>query len=298
MVEQSPLRRFRTFAAADSDVAEQVIERVAAELVKAGDTVVDGGAFMGRHVGHLSGLAKHGLVVAFEANPAFASRLADQFRARPHVLVRDVALGDAACAGRGRFHVDPEHASRSALLSSQSTGTLSEATIDVTVVDLDTELERLGVDFAAVSFVKLDIEGGEYAALRGSARLLSNTSPVVVLEHGADAPAENGYEVRDLDQLAVEAERCWISFDGRVLPGIDTDFWYFFLVADDRASAVASIVSDAFEAVLAELESPSPAVRFRVSARRLVRSVVKRAAPFVPDRIKAALRRSSVLLSR
>ena len=59
-------------------------------------------------------------------------------------------------------------------------------------------LDRLVPERDSVSFMKMDLEGGEFAALRGARRILERDKPLIVFEHGGDAIARyNGYQAGD-----------------------------------------------------------------------------------------------------
>jgi len=88
-------------------------------------------------------------------------------------------------------------------------------TEEIELVQLDELVVREGL--AEPSLIKLDIEGGELAALRGARRLRASAAPIVVLEYVASNAADAGYT---LDQLlaelhVIEGTRVyWLPEDG------------------------------------------------------------------------------------
>jgi FkbM family methyltransferase len=124
------------------------------------ELVVDCGAFDGdtlRSMG--SNFAK---AWAIEPDPANVSRL--RSKGDPRVTVIECALGDTA--SNGRFSSDQGVAS--ALTASGG--------IEVRIETLDRLLEG-----QRPTFIKLDIEGAEQAALRGGCKLLTRTGAIVAV---------------------------------------------------------------------------------------------------------------------
>ncbi|MFW6078443.1 MAG: FkbM family methyltransferase [Gemmatimonadota bacterium] len=160
-----------------------------------GGTVLD----IGAHVGYYTLLASDlvgdtGTVWAFEPNPRNARFL------RRHVEINrcgNVRIVEAAVSDRGG-------AARFAAGSGSGTGRLADAgALEVRTVRLDEYCARHGI---APSVLKIDVEGGELAALRGARDLLSRGRPVLFLStHGADVHRactallrSLGYEMRPI----------------------------------------------------------------------------------------------------
>jgi FkbM family methyltransferase len=121
---------------------------------------VDGGAFDGDTLERLQGAYRRAW--AFEPDPLNAARLRGRVDAR--VTVSEAALGRAA--GLARFEARGTPASA----RSDSGG------LEVPVVRLDDVLAR-----ETPTFVKLDVEGDELAALEGAAGMLRRAQPVAAV---------------------------------------------------------------------------------------------------------------------
>ena len=125
-----------------------------------GEVFVDGGAYDGDTL--RSCPWPLGKVLAAEPDPSTAARL--RATGGPHVVVREALLG--AEAGTARFEATGTMASRRS-----DAGALE---VPVTTIDTLAEGER-------PTFIKLDVEGDELAALLGARRTLGRSRPVVAV---------------------------------------------------------------------------------------------------------------------
>jgi FkbM family methyltransferase len=147
---------------------EQTFVRLLAEAVPDGGTVLEGGAHLGFVTVHAArAVGPDGRVISFEANGAVldllrANLVANGVAERVEVVPK--ALGDAA--GRAGFYV-----SSGGEMSSLFPSDVASVPIEIEIVRADDEVA------APVDVVKLDIEGGEPAALRGMEGLLTGAHP-------------------------------------------------------------------------------------------------------------------------
>lgn len=152
-------------------------QRLFAQLVRSGELVFDVGANAGFYTLLASRLVgPRGRVVAFEPLPRNLAFL------RAHLALNRIAnttVVDAAVsqgAGTARF----------AVAAGSAQGMVSAAG--------ELEVRTVGIDEAVYSgtipaptFIKMDIEGGELAALQGATRVLAEQRPVIMLAtHGAE----------------------------------------------------------------------------------------------------------------
>ena len=126
--------------------------------LSARDLAVDIGANVGEWTRELAGIFSS--VIAYEPDP----RAADQIAAAENVTVRRVAVADKN--GEVTFHLRPDPAQNSILevhpigAGGQSAAPV-EKSVSVPCITMDTAFP------AGADFVKIDIEGGEVAALDG-----------------------------------------------------------------------------------------------------------------------------------
>jgi FkbM family methyltransferase len=143
--------------------------------VKPGATAYDVGANVGFYTLLVSRLVgPTGRVVAFEPSPRNLGFLRHHLTLNhtTNVEVLDVAVSDAE--GVTRFSVDGD----------PKKSKITDAG-DITV--RTTTLDRLMGELPLPDLIEMDIEGAEYAALRGAEQLLRKSSPVIFLStHGQD----------------------------------------------------------------------------------------------------------------
>lgn len=176
----------------DSQEAYEVlIRRLYTSELQTGDTAIDGGANFGAHTGPLTTLVgPTGRVHAFEPLPHAADYVRKALEGRPQLTLHNKALGQEA--GRATFH----HVVNDAALSSLLDRDLSFAYPDLDVQKIETELVPLDtLADEPVRFIKLDLEGYDFLALRGAAQLLRRQRPVIAFEFGGkDAALPAGYD--------------------------------------------------------------------------------------------------------
>lgn len=165
-----------------------------------GRVALDVGAHAGNWSHNLSRrVGAAGAVIAYEALPHYgrALSLAMKFSRVKNVRVRNVAVGDEEkTIGlrwrtddkkllTGRTHIDPKAQN-------------SSGTVQVPMVSLDHDLERLGIRVSDVAFMKIDVEGAELEVLRGAANLLGMSHPAVYLEAEPQWLGRFGHSVSDV----------------------------------------------------------------------------------------------------
>jgi FkbM family methyltransferase len=172
--------------------------RLFERYVKPGMTVFDMGAHTGFYTLIASKLAgKAGQVFAFEPNPRNLGFLGRHLRINrvQNVTVMDVAASDR----NGTASFDESAVSQTGRLAARGQLTVKTAAVD-----------DLGLPNPDV--IKMDIEGGEYAALRGMKRILSQRPILFLATHGDDIRAhclqllrEFGYSINDLSHDEIVA---------------------------------------------------------------------------------------------
>jgi FkbM family methyltransferase len=175
-----------------------------ARFARPGMTAYDVGA----HIGYVTlclaqAVGPQGHVVAFEPLPANQQRLRTNLELNGlsgRVQVVAGAVGEAAGWQLFRPHLSVAMGK----LTADAPDEPAAGLLEVEVIALD--------EFAAAAgtppgLIKMDIEGGEAAALRGARRLMRQAKPVLLLElHEAQA-AEAGTVFDELQQMGYEVRR-------------------------------------------------------------------------------------------
>ena len=174
----------------DGYFLEKIIDAFYCMAVKQGDLVIDCGANLGMHTFPLSAIVgEKGKVHAIEALPQFAKILTDTTPS--NVVVHTTAISDFV--GETSFNHVTNCPGLSGIKKRHYYFDVLIEVINVPVTTLDALVPK-----GAPTFIKLDLEGGEFAALRGARDILERAKPMLIFEHGGSLAAEcNGYELME-----------------------------------------------------------------------------------------------------
>lgn len=229
MVTEAQKEAFRKKCLATPIVAEEIIAEVYSRMSGRWDgaTAVDGGANNGFHTLRLAALSTVETVIAFEPHPETVNILRERLGRSPDggkVRVVQAAIQADPKVHEISFAVSAAHPGRSGINPIMAQyGTTFESRLIVAATTLDAEC----ADAPNVRFLKLDLEGGEYAALRGGAAMLAHHRPVVVFENSRGSPEANAYTIDDLLGLLAKAGLIPLTMFGeRMNAGNQSDFWY------------------------------------------------------------------------
>lgn len=234
-------QEFITAARSDGSLIEVLIrDFYANELLAAGDDAIDGGAHSGLHTLPLADVLTTGKVVAVDANEILVGRLKQKLGARAErVHVEFAALQSDPSATSIQFNLSTSHAGRSGisrLWDRIAPGTVTYAP-PVTVPATTLDSLALKYRLSSLAFVKLDLEGGEFGALRGAGRIMRSTRPVFVTEHSVKAPEVNGFTIQEYFDYMERLDYVVMAPDGQQA-SVQSPFpcWYVFLVPRERAA--------------------------------------------------------------
>ena len=161
-------------------------------FVRPGDTVYDVGANIGYHSLHaFKAAGPNGTVYSFEPNPPDFAALGLCIQSNNLANVRALGVAVADKPGRVRFATFDEpgisHIQR-------DTSPVGAPTIEVEAVAIDDLVYNKGL--RPPRFIKIDVEGGELAVLRGAQEVLADCGPTIVSE------VWNGNSTEVMDLLA------------------------------------------------------------------------------------------------
>lgn len=193
---------------------EATVRRIYERWLKPGDRAVDGGAHKGVHLLPMArAVSRSGFIYGFEPIPDLAAKLEKRLKAEGvrYVSIRRKALSDTK--GIATFRLFANRPAYSGLKRRQSSfsdeeGGLQEVPVKKTTLDREIPF------FRSIHAIKLDLEGGEFHALKGAKRILKRSRPLVVFENGRQAAANiYGYTADDYFQYfdAVGYDVYWLS---------------------------------------------------------------------------------------
>jgi FkbM family methyltransferase len=221
---------------------EEIIRGIYTAILRPGDIAIDCGASWGIHTVPMSAaVGPTGRVIAIEAIPEMAERLLQHARGNGHLNVELIGTAIGACEGRAPFfHVTGDSAysglQQRDLPAGLETGVVS---IDVPMAKLD---DILSDRHRPVRFIKMDLEGGEYDAIRGGFSSIRKDRPFIVFENGRESTARlYGYQRGDWFRLFDALDYRVFDLLGQSFCPQDWDAgdmpWYFMAVgrgSDER----------------------------------------------------------------
>lgn len=155
-------------------------------FIRRDSNCIDIGCHLGSVLQQMIRLAPAGRHVAIEPVPHMAAWLKGKF---PRVAIHQVALSDRA--GSASFIIDTRQSGYSHLAKD---GGAAGGAVEVQLARLD-DLIPPG---HRVDFIKMDVEGAELGALRGAARVLDESRPVILFECTRSGLKRTGVESGDV----------------------------------------------------------------------------------------------------
>lgn len=246
MPDSREISEFRALCQEQGMLPEHIIQGLYRALLAPTDTAVDCGAHKGFHTRPMAECCSNGHVVAFEGLPHLAEQLVKRFEKRPNVVVRNCAIQDDPELTTLQFQYVADRPGRSGINSATiNTGGDNEYSfelLEVRASTVDAELDALGTKLDSVKFVKLDLEGGEFAALRGMSRVLKEGQPVVAFENGFHAASRGGYNEQDVQDFFADLGFATFTIFGEQFETPNHDFWYAFAAPTSTWRTTARLV--------------------------------------------------------
>jgi FkbM family methyltransferase len=169
---------------------EENIQRVFKALIKKGDTVIDIGANIGIHTILMSKLAgDEGRVIAFEPIPHLIKRLNANLSLNNcrNVTISNYAIGNEnkKITINAVNENDFNQGSSSVVVNEHlATGNVNTFKLDVDSRKLDHLCDEFNI--TKLNFIKMDIEGFEFFALKGMLDVLNKFRPSMIIEYNCD----------------------------------------------------------------------------------------------------------------
>lgn len=192
------------------DCLEVLLSAIYHRIVKAGDTVIDGGANGGLHAIPLGKLVgPNGRVYAYEPLPHELNLLrkwVNYLNFDGRMTLRNVAIGKEK--GSAIFYEHTQNKALSSIVRNDSEYDKWKET-STNIVKLDDE----GID--SCRFIKLDLEGGERDAIFGGQEIFNRCRPVVAFENGFDWSAKRfDYDIKEFFGFFAQLDYVIYDFSG------------------------------------------------------------------------------------
>lgn len=203
--------------------------------LQAGDTVVDAGANMGYISARLADIVgPQGRVYAFEPVPETFALLARSVRILQLAQVTPVPMGLSMETGAHHMVVpaykDGGENLYEAQLMSSATPPQPGRTVTVETGRLDDYWQAHGQP--RVRFVKIDVEGHEYAVLQGAVRLVERDHPALYIEINGDPDLPGSPAAKVFAWLAEQGYMPYIFFNQIPQPRqagqVDVDYLFLY----------------------------------------------------------------------
>jgi len=166
---------------------EQIVESLYSAICVQGDAIIDGGVSHGLHTFNMARIAgPAGQVIGFEAIPELAIEAAENASSLELYNIKVINKAISDHIGNTTFTHVKLYDGYSGIRQREAIPEEALSTIekiDVEVTTIDHELATLESQ-PRLRFIKLDLEGGEFHALRGAINTLLLHEPFVVFEHG------------------------------------------------------------------------------------------------------------------
>jgi FkbM family methyltransferase len=157
---------------------------------------IDAGAHQGSILRHMIDISPRGRHYAFEPLPLLSQKLTANF---PQAIVHQVALSDRSHESEFLFVENaPAYSGLRHRIYDRPDPQITVIRVCVTTLD---EIIPPG---EKIAFIKLDIEGGEFHAIKGGSEMIRRSKPVIVFEGGKRSTGQYGVSADDVFLLMTE----------------------------------------------------------------------------------------------
>lgn len=166
------------------------------QYVNSDSIVLDIGANIGSFTVFLAGIAKH--VYAFEPEPNNFKQLKENTRHLKNVEIHEVAISNRS--DFKTLYICPTDNGMNRLYPSKWCDGGEEKIVETIKLDDATRIS----DHNTVGFIKMDIEGYEYHAIRGAINLIKRDHPVIMMEWHPPSLEEAGAKPRSFYNFMID----------------------------------------------------------------------------------------------
>jgi FkbM family methyltransferase len=161
--------------------------------MRKGDVVVDGGAYTGTFTMIAANMVgDEGKVIAFEPDTENHKRLLANIKLND--LKNVIVIPKGLWSSDTKLPFRDAHNIGSSFIFDEPCG---DSIIDLPVVSLDREFERLGIE--KVDFIKMDVEGAEIEAIKGAKNILAKSdAKLAIASYHVISGRETSFELEKL----------------------------------------------------------------------------------------------------
>ena len=170
------------------------IEELLKKIIGSSWNCIDVGCHLGSVLQTITKLSPQGQHIAIEPIPHKASWLRKKF---PNVEVMQIALSDKT--GEQEFFLQPYRSAYSGLRVHNN----SNGKVECLRVECQ-RLDDILPQYRHINLIKIDVEGGELAVLRGAPRLLKNFHPPILFECTQSGLTAFGIKPEDVYEFLVK----------------------------------------------------------------------------------------------
>lgn len=206
-------------------------------------SAIDGGAHTGYHTVRLADLPACRAVVAVEADPFTVQKLVAKVERqsdlrRGKITIIQKALQEDRDRETVQWMSSSSHPGRSGVSSiwqkDEAVTFRDQMSAEATTID------KLSRDLPApVRMIKLDLEGGDFMALKGAEATLRHDRPLVVFENSIRAPGIYGFTIADVIAYFDSVDYVPFTFGGEIATEETWfQFWEMWAAPRERAEAL------------------------------------------------------------
>lgn len=230
------------------DLVEEVMKIFYSSfLLSAESTAIDCGCHKGFHTEPLSRCCKQ--VIAVDANKDMCDFMEDMISKHgiKNCKIVHSALQDDKDVQQVTFYVSDNYLGRSSLtrLWDAIDKEVSYRPVVSPATTIDQLVSAYNIDH--VDFIKLDLEGGEYKALKGADSLLRRDTPVIVMENSVHAATQGRFADTDtFDFLSAQGYTLVTPNSTPVSRDHPFPFWYLFGIPSNRFEEISGYLLKAY----------------------------------------------------
>jgi len=226
--------QFKDLSRKNGTMIEEVMRSFYQEILNKNDSAIDGGAHLGYHTFPLAEVVTDGTVYAVEADETTFARLLTlrEKRKLNNIKAIRAALQNDPNKKSGTFLSSPTHPGRSGL-NPIWIGRKNDVEYEDQARTPLTTIDKLGA--TNVAFIKLDLEGSEFRALRGADETIRRDRPVIVCEHSNSQPTNEGFTAQEWLDYFKDRSYTAYSPNGEKLTADEFfPYWYVWILPDEN----------------------------------------------------------------